>query len=108
MPTLILRLEIDPSTKKKNVWVKYESDSDALPMEHEEEHKRNGQRFFAGVLSIELSLGMLPKLWAEMGEALAQSTIEAETHVRKQDVANADESGWYEGKKDERHRRARI
>ena len=40
MATLTLRLEIDPQTKKKNVWVKYDSDSDALPMEHEEAHKR--------------------------------------------------------------------
>ncbi len=40
MATLILRLDIDPTTKKKNVWVKYESDSDALPSEHEEQHKR--------------------------------------------------------------------
>ena len=35
MATLILRLDIDPTTKKKNVWVKYESDSDALPSEHD-------------------------------------------------------------------------
>jgi hypothetical protein len=40
MATLTLRLEVDPVTKKKNVWVKYDSDSDALPHEHEEEHKR--------------------------------------------------------------------
>lgn len=40
MATLILRLEIDPLTKKKNVLVKLDSDSDALPMEHEEQHKR--------------------------------------------------------------------
>ena len=40
MATLILRLDIDPHTKKKNVWVKLDSDSDALPMEHEEQHKR--------------------------------------------------------------------
>lgn len=40
MATLILRLDIDPATKKKNVWVKYESDSDALPQEHEEAHKK--------------------------------------------------------------------
>ncbi|PZR18635.1 MAG: hypothetical protein DI536_01780 [Archangium gephyra] len=39
MATLILRLEIDPQTKKKNVIVKYDSDSDALPMEHEQQHK---------------------------------------------------------------------
>lgn len=40
MATLILRLEIDPLTRKKNVLVKLDSDSDALPMEHEEQHKR--------------------------------------------------------------------
>ena len=39
MATLILRLEIDPLTRKKNVLVKLDSDSDALPMEHEEQHK---------------------------------------------------------------------
>lgn len=40
MATLTIRLEIDPATKKKNVIIKYDSDSDALPMEHEEQHKR--------------------------------------------------------------------
>ena len=35
MATLLIRLEIDPVTHKKNVWVKYESDADALPQEHE-------------------------------------------------------------------------
>ena len=40
MATLIVRLEVDPTTKKKNVIIKYESDSDALPMEHEEQHKK--------------------------------------------------------------------
>lgn len=48
MATLILRLEIDPATKKKNVWVKYESDADALPMEHEENHKRLVEALLAG------------------------------------------------------------
>ncbi len=40
MATLILRLEIDPTTRKRNIFVKLDSDSDALPMEHEEQHKR--------------------------------------------------------------------
>ena len=40
MGTLTLRLEVDPVTRKKNVWVKLESDSDALPIEHEEQHRR--------------------------------------------------------------------
>ncbi len=48
MATLILRLDIDPHTKKKNVWVKYDSDSDALPMEHEEQHKKIVEALLAG------------------------------------------------------------
>lgn len=48
MATLILRLETDPTTKKKNVWVKYESDSDALPMEHEEAHRKIVAALIAG------------------------------------------------------------
>lgn len=48
MATMILRLEIDPTTRKKNVWVKLDSDSDALPMEHEEQHKRLVEALLAG------------------------------------------------------------
>ena len=48
MATMTLRLEIDPVSKKKNVWVKLESDSDALPMEHEEQHKRLVEALLAG------------------------------------------------------------
>jgi hypothetical protein len=48
MATLTLRLETDPTTKKKNVWVKYESDSDALPMEHEEAHRKIVAALIAG------------------------------------------------------------
>lgn len=48
MATLILRLEIDPATKKKNVWVKLDSDGDTLPMEHEEQHKKIVEALLAG------------------------------------------------------------
>lgn len=48
MATLTLRLEIDPHTRKKNVWVKYESDGDALPIEHEEAHRKLVEALLAG------------------------------------------------------------
>ena len=48
MATLTLRLEIDPVTKKRNVWVKYDSDADALPMEHEQAHRRIVEALLAG------------------------------------------------------------
>ncbi len=40
MAELILKLEIDPDTGKKNVLIDYGSDADALPMEHEEDHRQ--------------------------------------------------------------------
>ncbi len=39
MAELTIRLEVDPATGKKNVILAYESDADALPMEHEDEHR---------------------------------------------------------------------
>jgi len=46
--SLTLRLQIDPTTGKKDILVKYESDADALPMEHEEEHRRLVDKLIAG------------------------------------------------------------
>lgn len=40
MAELTIRLETDPKTGKKNVTIEYSSDEDALPMEHEDEHRR--------------------------------------------------------------------
>lgn len=40
MAKLIIRLEVDPKTGKKNVIISYGSDADALPSEHEEAHRR--------------------------------------------------------------------
>lgn len=51
--------------------------------------KRNSQRFFADVLGVDLSLGMLPKLSAEMADALAAPAVEAEAHVQEQDFATS-------------------
>lgn len=39
MPEMTIRLEVDPDTGRKRVRVAYESDADALPMEHEQEHR---------------------------------------------------------------------
>jgi len=40
MAEMIIHLEIDPDTQKKNIIIKYHSDEDALPMEHEEAHQK--------------------------------------------------------------------
>ena len=40
MARVTIRLVVDASTGKKNVLISYESDEDALPVEHEEAHRR--------------------------------------------------------------------
>lgn len=48
MAELTIRLVIDPATGKKNVVIAYQSDQDALPMEHEAEHRRLVDRLIEG------------------------------------------------------------
>lgn len=57
MADLIIRLVVDPETGKKNVVIGYESDSDALPMEHEEEHRRLVDQLIEGGALSEAELG---------------------------------------------------
>ncbi len=40
MAKLTIRLILNPTTGKREIDVAYQSDADALPMEHEEEHRR--------------------------------------------------------------------
>jgi hypothetical protein len=46
--SLIIRLRVDPATKKRDVIVSYTSDADALPLEHEEDHRRLVDRLIEG------------------------------------------------------------
>jgi FtsH ternary system domain X3-analog len=74
MATLTLRLEIDPVTHKKNVWVKYDSDSDALPQEHEEQHKKLVEALIAGGTVTPEELGTLTIEREGQGAAKAPAT----------------------------------
>ena len=51
MAELVLRLRVDPQTGKREVVVDYASDSDALPIEHEDEHRRLAGKVVEGGLS---------------------------------------------------------
>lgn len=86
MATLILRLEIDPQTKKKNVWVKYESDSDALPMEHEEQHKKLVEALIAGGTVKPEELGTLTI--EREGQGAAAKEKPSEAPAQREGVAN--------------------
>lgn len=51
MAELVLRLRVDPVTGRREVVVDYASDSDALPIEHEDEHRRLAGAVIEGGLS---------------------------------------------------------
>ena len=51
MADLILRLRVDPVSGRREVVVDYTSDSDALPHEHEEEHRRLAGKVVEGGLN---------------------------------------------------------
>ena len=50
MAHVTLRLEVDPATRRRTVVVSYTSDADALPNEHEEEHRRLVEKLIEGGL----------------------------------------------------------
>ena len=48
MAELLLKLVRDPQTGERSVVVDYRSDGDALPMEHEDEHRNLVDKVFDG------------------------------------------------------------
>jgi hypothetical protein len=47
---LTIRLIVDAETGKKDILIGYHSDADALPIEHEDEHRRLVEKLVAGGL----------------------------------------------------------
>jgi hypothetical protein len=48
MAELVLRLRVDPATGKRELVIDYTSEADALPVEHEEAHRRLAARVVDG------------------------------------------------------------
>jgi transposase len=62
--------------------------------------KRQVQRFFADLLGISISTGMVAKLQRQAGEVLADPMAEIVRAVRQAEAVHVDETGWREaGKK---------
>ena len=59
MATVTIRLIVDASTGKKNVVIAYESDADAMPMEHEDDHKRIVNKLIEGGTLSAADLGQI-------------------------------------------------
>lgn len=68
--------------------------------------KRLAQELVSTLLNVDLSLGAISKIEQQTSEALAAPDEEARGFVREQAVANADETGWYEGKSEGKKGRA--
>ena len=77
MAELNIRLQIDPETGKKNLIIEYESDSDMLPIEHEEEHRRLVNALVEGGVVKAEELGKIV-VQRESGEAVAAETEQAD------------------------------
>ena len=68
--------------------------------------KRLAQELALTLLNVDVSLGAISKIEQQTSEALAVPVEEAREYVRHQSVANADETGWYEGKSEGKKERA--
>lgn len=87
MAELTIRLVVDPDSGKKNVTIAYESDADALPMEHEDEHRRLVDKLIQGGVLAQAELGTITverESGHEAGAEVAASECDArERRVRQ-------------------------
>jgi FtsH ternary system domain X3-analog len=59
MPEMTIRLQIDPETGKKNIIVSLRSDADALPHEHEQQHRALVEKLIQGGIVKASELGKI-------------------------------------------------
>jgi hypothetical protein len=85
MAELNIRLQIDPETGKKNLIIEYESDSDMLPMEHEEEHRRLVNALVEGGVVKAEELGKI-EIKRESAQAVATDADEAKSEDERESV----------------------
>lgn len=78
MPEVLLKLVVDPVTGERSVVIDYKSDADALPMEHEEEHRALVDKVMSGGRQVDV------ERVDEGGVAEAPPVAEQEVEGRKQ------------------------
>jgi hypothetical protein len=88
MPQMTIRLERDPTTGKRNVVVDYKADDDALPLEHEQQHRALVDKLIEGGMLKAEELGkIIVEREAEQPVALPGCCSQDE-EVRAEDVGN--------------------
>ncbi len=75
MAKVTIRLTVDPTTKKKNIVISYEDDGSALPIEHEEEHRRIVDKLIEGGA---IKAGELGKIVIEREQEKAPAGVEGQ------------------------------
>ena len=86
MAELTIRLTTDPHTGKKNVVISYHSDEDALPMEHEDEHRRLVNQLIEGGALSAAEVGTIT-IERERGAETPVDTATPEAAVERRSVA---------------------
>lgn len=89
MAEVTLRLRTDPQTGKKSVVIQYSSDTDALPMEHEADHKKIvDQLIEAGALSEDDRDAVVIERLPEESAPEAEVSNEGETERKTQEESS--------------------
>ena len=82
MAEMTIRLQIDPATGKKDIIVSLRSDDDALPQEHEQQHRELIDKLIEGGV---VKAGEVGKIVVEREEESAISEpIEAQPHDQRE------------------------
>jgi hypothetical protein len=86
MPQITIRLRCDPATGKKDIIISMRSDEDALPHEHEQQHRAIVEKILQGGLVKASELGqVIVEREEDQGEAAPTGTIpEAERRAQSQ------------------------
>ena len=96
MAKMTIRLEIDPVTNKKNIIVSLSSDADALPHEHEQQHRNLVEKLIQGGVLKASELGqMIVEREEDKREPAApeKSPGNAERHRGKREFCGATSAG---------------
>ncbi|MGZ3478056.1 MAG: hypothetical protein ACXVCJ_26390 [Polyangiales bacterium] len=85
MASVTIRLEVDPVSRRRTIVVSYQSDADALPNEHEEEHRALVRKLIdgglvsaeeAGTIRVERASGTEASATTETPETAARKAVE--------------------------------
>ncbi len=85
MAEMMIRLVSNPKTGKRDIYIDYESDDDALPHEHEQDHRDILEQLLGQGILDEDELGQLHVGRARPGAAAPQQAIETPPERDAQD-----------------------